>query len=50
MSLVSWVHDHAHVEEETYADEQVTLAFEAKPSIVSRARSKAAELAPASST
>ncbi len=50
MSLVSWIYDHAHVEEETYVDEQVTVAFEAKPSIVARARSKAAELAPAGST
>ncbi|WP_144920544.1 GTPase HflX [Halorubrum salsamenti] len=50
MSLVSWVHDHGHVEAETYADDQVTLAFEAKPSIVARARSKAAGLAPAEST
>jgi len=31
MSLVSWIHDHGHVEEaETYADDQVTLDFEAK--------------------
>ncbi|WP_123621021.1 GTPase HflX [Halorubrum sp. CSM-61] len=50
MSLVSWVHDHGHVEAETYADDQVTLDFEAKPSIVARARSKAAELASAEST
>jgi len=46
MSLVSWIHDHGHVEAETYADDQVTLDFEAKPSIVARARSKAAGLAP----
>ncbi|QUO46719.1 MULTISPECIES: GTPase HflX [Halorubrum] len=44
MSLVSWVHDHGHVAEETYAGDQVTVDFEAKPSIVSRARAKAAEL------
>ncbi|ACM56895.1 GTPase HflX [Halorubrum lacusprofundi] len=50
MSLVSWIHDHGHVEAETYADDQVTLDFEAKPSIVARARSKAAGLAPAGST
>ncbi|EMA63931.1 GTPase HflX [Halorubrum lipolyticum] len=50
MSLVSWIHDHGHVEEETYADDQVALDFEAKPSIVARARSKAAGLAPAEST
>ncbi|GAA0535148.1 GTPase HflX [Halorubrum ejinorense] len=45
MSLVSWVHDHGHVAEETYAGEQVTLDFEAKPSIVSRARARAADIA-----
>ncbi|MES3159959.1 MAG: GTPase HflX [Halorubrum sp.] len=50
MSLVSWIHDHAHVEEESYADDHVTVAFEAKPAIVARARSKAAELAPVRST
>ncbi|WP_048078254.1 GTPase HflX, partial [Halorubrum sp. AJ67] len=44
MSLVSWVHDHGHVEEETYAADQVTVDFEAKPSIVARARAKAAEI------
>ena len=45
MSLVSWVHDHGHVAEETYAGDQVTVDFEAKPSIVARARAKAAEIA-----
>ena len=50
MSLVSWIHDHGHVEEESYASDQVTVDFEAKPSIVARARSKAAGLAPAEST
>ncbi|SFR48851.1 GTPase HflX [Halorubrum sodomense] len=49
MSLVSWVHDHGYVAEETYAGDQVTVDFEAKPSIVSRARAKAAEIAPAES-
>jgi len=44
MSLVSWVHDHGHVDEETYAGDQVTVDFEAKPSIVARARAKAAEI------
>ena len=50
MSLVSWIHDHGHVDEESYASDQVTVDFEAKPSIVARARSKAAALAPAEST
>lgn len=45
MSLVSWVHDHGHVDEETYAGDQVTVDFEAKPSIVARARAKAADIA-----
>ncbi|WP_049982153.1 GTPase HflX [Halorubrum sp. BV1] len=49
MSLVSWIHDHGHVEDETYASDQVTVDFEAKPSIVARARSKAAGLASAES-
>ena len=44
MSLVSWVHDHGHVAEETYAGDQVTVDFEAKPSIVARARAKAADI------
>ena len=47
MSLVSWVHDHAHVEAEDYGSEQVVLDFEARPSIVERARAKASDLAPA---
>ena len=45
MSLVSWVHDHANVEGETYEGEQVVLEFEARPSIVARARAKASDLA-----
>jgi len=44
MSLVSWVHDHGYVAEETYAGDQVTVDFEAKPSIVARARAKAADV------
>ena len=44
MSLVSWVHDHGYVAEETYAGDQVTVDFEAKPSIVARARAKAADI------
>lgn len=45
MSLVSWVHDHAHVEDESYGNGQVVLAFEARPSIIARARAKANDLA-----
>lgn len=47
MSVVSWIHDHGHVEEEAYAGDQVTVTFDARPTVVSRARSKAAELDPA---
>ena len=43
MSLVSWVHDHAHVESVDYADD-VTVEFEARPAIIEKARSKAGEL------
>ena len=45
MSLVSWVHDHANVEQEAYEGEQVVLEFEARPSVVERARAKASDLA-----
>ncbi len=44
MSLVSWIHDHAFVETESYETEQVLLEFEARPEIIERARAKAAEL------
>ncbi len=43
MSLVSWVHDHAHVESVDYGDD-VTIEFEARPAIIEKARSKAGEL------
>jgi GTP-binding protein HflX len=45
MSLVSWVHDHGHVEREEYDDDSVTLEFEARPAVVEQARAKAGELA-----
>ncbi len=44
MSLVSWIHDHAHVDEVTYGDEDVLVNFEARPAIISRARARASEL------
>ena len=47
MSLVSWVYDHAHVDEESYADDHVAVSFEARPSVVAKARAKAAEVTPA---
>jgi GTP-binding protein HflX len=43
MSLVSWVHDHAHVEEVDYGDE-VIVDFEARPAIIEQARAKASDL------
>jgi GTP-binding protein HflX len=43
MSLVSWVHDHAHVEDVDYGDE-VIVDFEARPSIIEQARAKASDL------
>ena len=50
MSLVSWVHDHAHVETESYEADQVLLEFDARPSIIEQARAKAAALSPVEST
>ncbi|WP_423751391.1 GTPase HflX [Salinirarus marinus] len=47
MSLVSWVHDHAHVENESYETDHVVVEFEARPAIVDEARAKAGELTPA---
>ena len=44
MSVVSWIHDNGNVHEESYGDQQVVIVFEAPPAVVSKARSKAAEL------
>jgi GTP-binding protein HflX len=44
MSVVSWIHDNAHVEDVTYGDEDVHVSFEARPAIVSQARTRAGEL------
>ncbi|MFC3958472.1 GTPase HflX [Halovivax cerinus] len=44
MSVVSWIHDNAHVEDVTYGDTDVHVAFEARPEIVSRARTRAGDL------
>ncbi|WP_101297671.1 GTPase HflX [Halegenticoccus soli] len=49
MRVVSWIHDHGHVEREEYENDHVLLEFEAKPDVVEKARSKAADLAPAES-
>ena len=43
MSLVSWIHDHAHVEDVDYGND-VTIDFEARPSIVEKARARARDL------
>jgi GTP-binding protein HflX len=43
MSLVSWIHDHARVEDVSY-DEQVTVTFAARPAVVERSRDRAANL------
>jgi len=45
MSLVSWVHDNAAVEDVDYGEE-VIIEFEARPSVVEQSRAKAAEVAP----
>ncbi|MFC4437401.1 MULTISPECIES: GTPase HflX [Natrialbaceae] len=44
MSVVSWLHDNAHVEDVTYGDDDVLVAFEARPAVISQARSRASEL------
>ncbi|MFW5937906.1 MAG: GTPase HflX [Halanaeroarchaeum sp.] len=44
MSVVSWIHDNGNVQEESYGDEQVIVEFEAPPAVVSKARSKAADV------
>lgn len=43
MSLISWVHDHAYVEDVDYGDE-VIVDFEARPAIIEQARAKASDL------
>ncbi|GAA0643835.1 GTPase HflX [Salarchaeum japonicum] len=47
MSVVSWVHDNAHVRDVSYGDDEVVVDFEARPSIVEKTRSKASNLAEA---
>jgi GTP-binding protein HflX len=44
MSLVSWVHDNARVNDADYGADQVVLDFEARPSVVERSRARAADL------
>lgn len=45
MSLVSWLHDNARVEDVTYDAEQVLVEFAARPSVVEQSRAKAGDLA-----
>jgi len=45
MSVISWIHDHAHVEDVDYGD-QVVIEFEARPAVIEQSRAKAGELAP----
>jgi GTP-binding protein HflX len=47
MSVVSWIHDHAHVENVDYGD-QVIVEFEGRPAVVEQSRAKAGELIEAS--
>jgi GTP-binding protein HflX len=44
MSLVSWIHDNANVDDVTYGDEDVIVDFEARPAVVEQARSRAGDL------
>jgi len=44
MSVVSWLHDHARVEDVTYGDGDVVIEFEARPAVVEQSRAKAADL------
>ena len=46
MSFVSWVHDHAAVDDVDYGEE-VTIDFEARPAVVEQARARASDLAAA---
>jgi len=49
MSVVSWIHDNAHVETVEYGDE-VVIEFEARPAVVEQSRSKATSLLDASAS
>ena len=46
MGVVSWIHDNSYVIEESYENDHVLLDFETRPTIVKRARAKAADLQP----
>ncbi|MWV40615.1 GTPase HflX [Natrialba sp. INN-245] len=44
MSVVSWIHDNANVDDVTYGDEDVLVDFQARPAVISQARSRASKL------
>jgi GTP-binding protein HflX len=44
MSVVSWLHDEANVDDVEYGDDDVLVDFEARPAVVEQARSRAEEL------
>ena len=44
MGLISWIHDHAGVEDVRYGDEQVEIDFAGSDRVIEQARSRAAEL------
>ncbi len=45
MSLISWIHDNAHVNDVSYTGNHVVIDFEAKPDVVEKARSLASDVA-----
>lgn len=47
MQFVSWAYDHTAVEDVTYADEVVTVAFAGRPEVVAKARARADAIGPA---
>jgi len=47
MSVVSWIHDNAQVNDVNYGDDDVLVDFEARPTVVEQSRSKASDLTPA---
>ena len=49
MSVVSWIHDNAHVTDVDWGDE-VVVEFEARPAIVEQSRAKAGDLVEASAS
>ncbi|MFB6186586.1 MAG: GTPase HflX [Halobacteriaceae archaeon] len=44
MSIISWVHDNAYVENVSYEDEQVVVEFEAKKSVIEKTHAKVQSL------